>query len=563
MQTVKSIIDFLSNLLWNSPEVFPVMVFLLLSTGLFMTFKMRFVQFRRLGHSVKILLGKYDDEHDQGDVSHFQALSAALSATIGIGNLAGVATAIHYGGPGAVFWLWLTGFFGMATKFTECTLGHKFRDVHADGSVSGGPMYYMKKALGTPWAWLGTLFAVSTFVSSFGSGNAVQAFTMADSFRADFGIPPWITGLVSATLVGAVIMGGIRRIGSVTSRLVPFMSVAYVLSAVLVLILNFEAVPGAIMEILTSAFTPRGEVAGFAGSTFIFTLTWGVRRSLFSNEAGQGSAPIAHAAARTRESVREGTVALMEPFVDTVVICALTGLVIVTMGTWKEKQPDTVRLASNAAITVVQPGARVQSMGRVLDEDLFTGALPVSGGLMSQAAFVRNHSIVEETTLSVKGKPFSGTLQVNQGAIEGASFSDGSSLPTSRIKLEGKTLLNGSPLTAESYERGLKPLFPRGSLVVTFTVFLFAISTAISWSYYGDRAVLFVFKSTKAVWIYRVAFVVVHFLGAIFSLEVVWGFADVALAVMAIPNLISIVVLSRLVKRDADAYFRSMGYRGL
>jgi AGCS family alanine or glycine:cation symporter len=556
MQTLKSAIDYLSSLLWDSPEVFPVMVFLLVSTGVFLTFKMRFIQFRRLGHAIKVIMGRYDEPGDQGDVSHFQALSAALSATIGIGNLAGVATAIHYGGPGAVFWLWVTGFIGMATKFVECTLGHKYREIQPDGSVSGGPMYYMKNALSSRWAWLGTVFAVCAFVSSFGSGNAVQAFTMADSFRSDFGIPPWITGLVSATLVGVVIIGGIKRIGSVTSKLVPFMSVMYVLAALVVLGLNIQAVPAAIAEIVSSAFTPRGQIGGFAGSTFIFTLAWGVRRGLFSNEAGQGSAPIAHAAARTHESVREGVVALLEPLVDTVVVCALTGLVIVTMGLWSEKQPESLFLSTGSGVTVLVDGASVQMGGKVNPEDRMTGELVVTGGTVSGGGLVRSHSVMENVHLSHRGTPFDGRIQVKDGGIVGAVAGQGEAMSPHRIRLSGSALLNGSPLTAESYRLGLAPIFPRGNFIVTITVFLFALSTAISWSYYGDRAVLFVFKSMRAVWIYRIAFVIMHFVGAVFSLEVVWGFADVALALMAIPNLVSIVVLSRMVKRDTDDYFR-------
>ncbi len=560
MEHIKSVIDAGSNLLWNSPEVFPVMVMLLLSTGVFLTLKLRLVQLRRLWHSVLVVAGKYDDPNDAGDVSHFQALSAALSATVGIGNIAGVATAIHYGGPGAVFWLWVTGFIGMATKFTEVTLAHKYRKIHKDGSVSGGPMYYMRDALKGKWTWVGTLFATCAVISSFGSGNAVQAFTMADSFRTDFGIPTWVSGAVSATLVAFVILGGIKRIGAVASKLVPFMGLTYVLSALLVIVLHVDQLPAAIVTIVSEAFTPTAGVAGFAGSTFIFTLTWGVKRGLFSNEAGQGSAPIAHAAAKTQEPVSEGAVALLEPFIDTVVICAMTGIVIVTMGTWKERFDDRVNLASGSALTVVTTDVQVKTRGIVEDGDKLSGVFKVEAGEAQGFKLVRNHATVEELTLTHDDKPFSGTITASDGNITGVAGGGEAELTVEEVFAEGKMLLNGSPVTAMSYRIGLDGIIPNGNLLVTIAVFLFAISTAISWSYYGDRSAEYVF-GPRAVVPYRIVFVVMHFLGAVFSLELVWGFADVALGIMAIPNLIAIIWLSGVVKREASDYYRRMGYK--
>ena len=380
MEEIKSVIEFCSRLLWDTPEVFPIMVLLLLATGVFLTLQLRLIQFRRLWHSVLVIAGKYDNPEDAGDVSHFQALSAALSATVGIGNIAGVATAVHYGGPGAVFWLWVTGFIGMATKFTECTLALKYRKIHPDGSASGGPMYYMRDGLGGNWGWVGMVFAVCAVISSFGSGNAVQAFTMADSFRTDFGIPPWISGLVSASLVAVVILGGIKRIGAVASKLVPFMGLMYVLCALAVIVLNIEHLPAAISTIVREAFTPSAGIAGFAGSTFIFTLTWGVKRGLFSNEAGQGSAPIAHAAAKTDEPVREGAVALLGPLIDTVVICAMTGLVVVITGTWNQRFDDQVNLSPRSSLTVVSEETKVGVRGTLTDDDKLTGEFVVQEG---------------------------------------------------------------------------------------------------------------------------------------------------------------------------------------
>ncbi len=557
MGELKDIVGAASEFLWNTPRVMPFMVTALLFTGLFLTVRFGLVQVRRFGHGVRAVLGRYSRPGDPGDVSHFQALSSALSATVGIGNIAGVATAVHYGGPGAVFWLWLTGFIGMATKFAECTLAQKFRAVHVDGSVSGGPMYYIEKGLGPRWRWLAMTFAACAVVSSFGSGNAIQAFTMADSLRSDFGIPPWVSGLVSAMFVGLVIIGGIRRIGQVTSFLVPFMGAFYVLAALLVIGLHIGDLSSAVSAIVAGAFSPPGMVGGFAGSTFVFTLTWGVKRGLFSNEAGQGSAPIAHAAARTEEPVREGAVALLEPFIDTVVICFMTGLVVVLTGTWNQKHPEEVPFTAQSAISVVREGTVVQPTGKVPEGDLFTGETLVREGRPAGVALVRNHAVMEDVRLTRNGRPFEGTLAVRAGSLVGLRDRDGTVLSGASVRVRGRTLLNGSPLAAKSFEVGLSALFPWGNYLVTIAVFLFAISTAISWSYYGDRAIQYL-VGPRAVMPYRIIYLVMHFLGAIFSLEVVWGFGDVALGLMALPNLFGVLRLSGLVSREARDYFARM-----
>jgi len=557
MDVLQALIGRLNDLIWNTPEGLPFLVVLLLFTGLFLTVRLGFVQLRRMGHSIRAIAGRYSDPHDPGDVSHFQALSSALSATVGIGNIAGVATAVHYGGPGAVFWLWVTGFVGMASKFTECTLAQKYRVVHGDGSVSGGPMYYIQKGLGPRWHWLAVVFAACAVISSFGSGNSIQAFTMADSFRADLGIPNWVSGLVSATLVGAVILGGIKRIGRVTSILTPFMAGLYVLGGLVVIFLNLPRLPGAVATIVAYAFDPPGMIGGFAGSTFVFTLTWGIKRGLFSNEAGQGSAPIAHAAARTGEPVREGAVALMEPFIDTVVICFMTGLIIVLTGTWDAKHPDVVDFSPKNAITVIVPGATVGTHGRVAAADRRTGSVTVTDGRLVDAALVRTHAVVEDVRITLGDRPFTGTIDVLDGTARGFRDATGAPVAGTALRVSGRTLLNGSPLTAKSFQIGLAPLMPGGQYLVTIAVFLFAISTAISWSYYGDRAVRFLL-GPRAVLPYKAIYTAVHFLGAIFSLELVWGFGDVALGLMAIPNLFTILALSGIVRRDARDYFRRM-----
>ncbi len=458
MEHLQSIINWISDLIWNSPKTTPFMVVLLLGAGIYVTFRLGFVQIRRFKHAWQVISGKYDDPDHEGDITHFQALSAALSATVGIGNIAGVATAIHYGGPGALFWMWITAVFGMALKYAECTLSLNFRKVNTDGSVSGGPMYYIERGLGKAFKPMAIFFATCAAISSFGSGNAVQAFTVADQFRSDFGIAPWITGIVLVILVGAVILGGIKRIGKVASKLAPFMAILYVAAALLALLLHLDKIPGMFETIIKSAFNPPAQIGGFAGATFLYTLVWGVKRGIFSNEAGQGSAPIAHAAAKTDEPAREGAVAMLGPFIDTLVVCTMTGLVIVATGAW----------------TVVDAGGQA---------------------------------------------------------------------------------LNGSPMTAYAFKVALAPVLGEyGNYLVTVSVFLFAVSTAISWSYYGDRAVQYLFGD-RGIKPYKLLFLVMQFAGAVFSLEIVWGFGDIALGLMAIPNLIAVILLTPKVKEITKDYF--------
>ncbi len=453
-----TIIGTVSDYIWNFPPAAPFMVVLLLGAGIYVTFRLGGIQLRRFKHAWEVISGKYDDPAHEGDITHFQALSAALSATVGIGNIAGVATAIHYGGPGALFWMWITAIFGMALKYAECTLSMRFRKINPDGSASGGPMYYIEQGLGKSFKPMAIIFATCAVISSFGSGNAVQAFTVADQFHSDFGIPVWITGIALVTIVGMVILGGIKRIGQVASKLAPFMAGLYILAALLALGMHFEKIPGMISLIFTSAFNPPAQIGGFAGATFLYTLVWGVKRGIFSNEAGQGSAPIAHAAAKTDEPVREGTVAMVGPFIDTLMICTMTGLVILLTDAW----------------------------------------------------------------------------MVTDAAGEA---------------------LNGSPMTAYAFEAALSPLIgPYGKYLVTVAVFLFGISTAISWSYYGDRSIQYL-AGERAVKPYKYMFLFMNFMGAIFSLEIVWGFGDIALGLMAIPNLIAVILLTPKVREMTKDYF--------
>jgi AGCS family alanine or glycine:cation symporter len=554
MEAAKTVIDFVYKYVWEFPSGLPYIIVLLLGTGIFLTIRMRFIQLRKVGHSLAVVAGYYDNPKDSGEINHFQALSAALSATIGIGNIAGVATAIHYGGPGALFWMWVTAIFGTTSKFVECTLSTHFRNVHPDGAVSGGPMYYIEKGMGSRWKFLAVMFAICAVISSFGSGNSVQAFTVADSFRSDFGIPTWITGIVMATLVGLVIIGGIKRIGMVASRLVPFMSIVYFLGAVIVLFINAKFLPAAFTTIIHDAFTPRAGIGGFVGSTFTFTLIWGVKRGLFSNEAGQGSAPIAHAAAKTGEPVREGVVAMLGPYIDTLLICSLTGLVIITVGVWKDKKLEGVPFVSKSEITVMSGDGRVRINGDIDEGDLLHGTFEVSDGRVEGVAFVKNDATVDRYQVSMDGAPFSGTFTVDEEGSTSFTDASGRTVDGGDVMLVGEILQNGSPLTAWAFQQGLSPIGNWGNYIVTIAVFLFAISTAISWSYYGDRSIEYLIGES-AILPYRIAFCIVHFLGAIFSLEVVWGFGDTALGLMTIPNLIALFALSGVTARLTRDYF--------
>jgi len=312
---------------------------LLIPTGIFFAVKYKFLHLTKLKHSINVIRGKFDKKDDEGDINHFRALTTALSATVGTGNIVGVALAIYWGGPGAIFWMWVTGLFGMIVKFVECTLSMKFRHINEDGTVSGGPMYYMefglKDKLGKFAKVLAVVFAAATMVCALGTGNMAQSNSISDALLTNYNIPVWSTGLVLTGLVLLVIIGGIKRIASVTARLVPFMAIVYFISALAVILFNYQDVPQAFALIFTDAFTGTAATGGFAGSTFMLTLVWGVRRGLFSNEAGQGSAAIAHAAAKTKHPVREGLVASVGPLVDTLIICTLTALLIVVTGAWK------------------------------------------------------------------------------------------------------------------------------------------------------------------------------------------------------------------------------------
>ncbi len=556
--------------IWGMP-----LVIMLVGTGVYFSIRLVFPQFRRLGHSIAIARGKYDRPDDPGDITHFQALCAALSATVGVGNIAGVAIALHAGGPGAIFWMWVAALFGMVTKYAECTLSQKYRIINNDGTISGGPMYYIERGMGSKYKWLAIAFATCGLIATFGGGNMVQSNSMTLAFTDQFATQKFyndtplsklndgkkinkvkgtdfaiktrsgktievdismgstvgnlindinnhsenmsglvlaeiatdknsieftdftdgngefalvntngsklveglgfvnsdgninklgngkistvipekiylkaILGVAISLIVGMVIIGGIKRIGKVASKLVPCMSSIYVAGALFIILWNHDKIIDSFFLIFKHAFTPTAATGGFAGATVLYAIRWGVRRAAFSNEAGLGSAPIAHAAAKTKEPVREGLVAMMGPLIDTIIICTMTALVIIITGQWTGNADSSV-----------------------LTKNAFNAGIPYFGGI-----------------------------------------------------------------------------------IVAIGLILFAISTAISWSYYGDRCAEYLFGS-RAIKPYRWIYVIALFIGAMVKLEFVWNFSDITLGLMAIPNLIAIIALSSVVISLTKDYF--------
>ncbi len=450
MDSISSVVSSIANFLWGPP-----LLILLLGTGLYLTILLKGLQFRALWHSLYLALIKRKEQGDaQGDITHFQALMTALAATVGTGNIAGVATAIAVGGPGALFWMWITGLVGMATKYAEAVLAVKYRVAKEDGEMAGGPMYYLSRGANMPR--LGKAFAFFAAFAAFGIGNMVQANSVADAVRSSFGVPVWISGMILAVLTGLVIIGGIKSIARVTDKLVPSMIVFYIVAAIVALIINAKALPAAFELILVHAFSPTAAAGGFAGSTVMLAIRYGVARGMFSNESGLGSSPIAAAAAKTNHPVTQALVSMTQTFIDTIVVCTMTGLVIITSGAY------TFTDAAGAQLT-------------------------------------------------------------------------------------------GAPLTSAAFGTILSPHI--GNFVVAIGLIVFAYSTILGWSYYGEKSIEYLLGS-KSIKPYRLLFSIVVFFGAIAKLELVWTLSDAMNALMALPNLIGLIVLSMVVVKETDDYFK-------
>jgi AGCS family alanine or glycine:cation symporter len=553
MESLQALVETLSFYIWSfgvpvGGQTIPLVVLALLGTGVFLTLRLGFVQVRRFKHGVVVASGRYDNPDDPGDVSHFQALSTALSATVGIGNIGGVAIAIHWGGPGALFWMWMTALLGMATKYAEVVLAQAHRVVEQEeggNTVAGGPMYYIERGLGPRWRPLALFFAFMLGFTALLTGNGVQANTVADTFDAVFSIDPAITGVFTAALVASVILGGIRRIGAVTAVLSPAMALLYVVAGTLILGMNAGQILPTLALIVREAFNPTAGVAGTGVGAVLVTMMWGVKRGLFSNEAGQGSAPIAHAAAKTDEPVSEGVVALLEPFIDTIIICTMTALVVVMTGVWSERVSTEITLDGGdlSYVTATDDGGwktAPEPGPMVVEDGVITGTGPR----------VAWHDVPVERLYEdeAHAQPFSGVIDPTTRQATSRSG-------TAVTSLWGDAVESGAPLTMLGFRRGLAPLGDIGHYVVLVSVFLFGISTAISWSYYGDRCAHYALGA-NAVLPYRIVFVGTHFVGAVLPLKLAWEIGDVMLGLVILPNLLALWLLSPQVAEMTRDYFR-------
>lgn len=542
LQTLDS---FLGGAFW-----FP---YVLLGVGLFFTIYLKFPQIRFFKHAWLVVTGKYDKPDDPGDTSHFKSLTTALSGTVGTGNISGVAFAIFLGGPAALFWMWATAFLGMTTKFVEVTLSHKYREQTEDGTMAGGPMYYMDKRLNMKW--LAVAFAIATVISSFGTGNLPQSNGIATSIEATFGFEPMLVGGVLAILLGLVIIGGIHRIASVTSTIVPLMALIYIVGAFAVIFANAENIGPAFASVISDAFTGSAAAGGFLGATLAYAFNRGVNRGLFSNEAGQGSAPIAHAAAKTKESASEGMVSILEPFIDTIIICTITGLVILSSGVWKEKHQnvfdasDMVFLAGEYSDKKEEDLTNLYKLINNVDGSTvenFNGVLTIVGGKAqnnTDFTLMNARSIAENVTYSVGSEEdlFTGRIEV----IKGVPQKD-------NLVVSGMSLVHSAKLTTIAFTRGYFGDF--GQYIVSIGLLLFAFSTAIAWSYYGDRAMTYLL-GPKSVMPYRVIYVAGFFWAAFSDTTLVWALSAVSIVVMTLPNLFGIMMLRKEMKQTMNEYW--------
>lgn len=543
----------------------PWFVILLLGTGLFFTLYLRFPQIRYFRHAIDVVKGKYDHHLDVGDTTHFQALSTALSGTVGTGNIAGVALALHLGGPAALFWMLVTAAIGMCTKMVEVIISHKYRDVLPDGSVSGGPMYYMKKRLNIKTksgkiiktgAVIGAFFAIATILSSFGTGCLPQINSISNSIFTTFGINHVITGAILSLLLALIIIGGIKRIAKVTEKLVPGMAILYFIGALLVIFTNYQNIIPSIISLFSTIFTGTAAVGGFMGASVSFAINRGVNRGLFSNESGQGSAPIAHSSARAPEAVSEGMVAILEPFIDTIIICTLTGLTILSSGVWTEKIENKFQSADMKFLNNYYdeniPDQKQKLMDYIREGKslpLFNGQLEVADGkLITKVTLLSSRSVAEDFTFYDTETPFTGKIEVKEGNWQ----------PSSSLFVIGKSLIHSAPLTTEAFRRSI--LGNWGRYILSIAILLFAFSTAISWSYYGDRALIYLI-GPKFVIYYRIIYVLGFFIASFTDTTIIWAVSYITIALMTFPNLIGLWILRKEIKQIIGEYWISFSIK--
>lgn len=524
--------------------------FLLLSVGIFFTLYLGFPQIRYFKHAIGVTTGRFDKENAKGDTSHFQALATALSGTVGTGNIGGVALALHLGGPAALFWMWVTAFFGMTSKFVEVTLSHKYREQTADGTMAGGPMYYMEKGMNAKW--LAVIFAMATVLSSFGTGSLPQINSIAAGMQSTFNIEPIVTGAILAVLLALVIIGGIKRIAAVAAAIVPVMALIYIIGAFAVILPNLGNIGPSFVAIFSDAFTGSAATGGFLGATFAYVFDRGVNRGLYSNEAGQGSAPIAHASARTDEPADEGMVSILEPFIDTIVICTITGLVILSSGAWKEKFDNEFQRADMRFVAGAyseQEPEDVAQMFSLLNGDetaasLYSGDLIINEGRALNAqdfTLMASRSFAEEVVFARDDVPLSGTLRVTEGRLD-----------DSDVEVSGMSLIHSVPLTTVAFTRGYFGDY--GQYVVSIGLMLFAFSTAIAWSYYGDRAMTYLL-GPKSVLPYRIVYVAGFFYAAFADTTIIWNLALITIVLMTAPNLFGLLFMHKEMKQTVTEYW--------
>ena len=588
---------------------------LLIGTGIFFTIYLGLPQFKYFKSAIKIVSGKTDSSDSDGETTGFQALTTAMSGAVGTGNIGGVALAIWTGGPAAIFWMWITAIFGMTTKFVEVTLGHKYRTKLEDGSISGGPMYYIEQGLNMKWVAI--LFAFLMMITAIGSGNMPQINNIALVMNTEFSVPKLFTGLFLGGLLWIIIIGGIKRIASIASKIIPIMGLIYFGGALIILIENYQNVIPSFQAIFAQVFTGSAAVGGFLGASFAMSLKYGVARGLYSNEAGQGSSPIAHASSKNK-SIDQGVVSILEPFIDTIVVCSVTALVILSSGVWTQKFDTQFSKTDMVVLDGVYSDDKNDDGNYVYPEDIneltnyvqkidsnvkeFDGTLNIQDGYIQNNSITVIHlrSIAEDIVVTGSdGQAFYGMLVMNKGKVEksfpqtfqetdksektlqdldslnqiytdyyiqikNTEISDEDlviinnnlnenikSFKTDEVTFDGKSLVSSAELTAKAFSNGIMGEY--GGKLVAIALLLFAFSTAITWCYYGDRSTAYIFGEKGVIW-YRNFYVLCFVLAAVIDTTIVWNIAYVVVALVSIPNLIAMFVLRREMKSLSDNF---------
>ena len=548
MEQLQNVLARIDDFVWG-----PAMLFLLVGTGVFLTVRLKFLPWRNLGYAIKSTLSKEarTTSKGSGDISPFSALTTALAATIGTGNIVGVATAMVSGGPGALIWMWLSALFGLSSKFSECMLAIKFRETNEKGEMSGGPMYTMQKGfkhkkLGAILGWLFAFFAV---IASFGIGNMTQANSISSALNSTFHISPSIIGIILTILALIIIVGGIQTISKVSSVVVPCMAIFYVISGIIVILLNIQNVPAGVVMIFKMAFSVKAIGGGLCGTitaAMMNAMRFGVARGVFSNEAGMGSAAITAAAATTDNPVRQGYINMTGTFWDTIVVCTITGLCIASSGVLGITETNsTGKYQLNADANQIEISATTiadsKSSDKTYSYDFDTNTLTLTNQDSSSDILELSFKEEEEQTVDA----FTGTKGMwHDAAGNEYIFAQDQSY-------EYKSVVKGAALTIAAFQSGLGPI---GGIVVSIGIALFAFSTILGWEYHGEKAFEYIVRTHKFDMLYRVVFSLIVYVGATTALDIVWCFSDIANALMAIPNLISLLVLSNVIAKETFAF---------